>query len=150
MHRIIPCEKDTAAVTIEKRPADSPDEFRADSGVMLGIRFFWLCPPNLAVNGPEGNIHHSGQFDRDCDDLHDGSARFDFILANPPFNFNAADKKRLKDMVGYGLHGNARRSPFDLPRTGNAEPLDPTPPLRARCPGLCDICRARERKPYSA
>ena len=47
---------------------------------------------------------------------------FDFVLANPPFNFNAADQERLKDMVGYGPHGNARHFPFgpqiqDLRRT---------------------------------
>ncbi len=30
------------------------------------------------------------------------------------------DQERLKDMVGYGPHGNARRFPFGLPRTDNA------------------------------
>jgi type I restriction enzyme M protein len=40
----------------------------------------------------------------------------DFILANSPFNVNAVDKERLKDMVGPG-----RRFPFGLPRTDNAD-----------------------------
>ena len=44
--------------------------------------------------------------------------RFDFVLANPPFNVNAVDKERLKDMVGPG-----RRIPFGLPRTDNANYL---------------------------
>jgi type I restriction enzyme M protein len=40
------------------------------------------------------------------------------VLANPPFNVNAVDKERLKDMVGPG-----RRFPFGLPRTDNANYL---------------------------
>jgi type I restriction enzyme M protein len=44
--------------------------------------------------------------------------RFDFVLANPPFNVNAVDKERLKDSVGPG-----RRYPFGLPRTDNANYL---------------------------
>lgn len=43
---------------------------------------------------------------------------FDFVLANPPFNVNAVDKERLKDMTGPG-----RRFPFGLPRTDNANYL---------------------------
>jgi type I restriction enzyme M protein len=46
------------------------------------------------------------------------TGRFDFVLANPPFNVNAVDKERLKDMVGAG-----RRFPFGLPRTDNANYL---------------------------
>jgi type I restriction enzyme M protein len=52
------------------------------------------------------------------DDPHDATGRFDFVLANPPFNVNAVDKERLKDMVGPG-----RRFPFGLPRTDNANYL---------------------------
>jgi type I restriction enzyme M protein len=40
------------------------------------------------------------------------------VLANPPFNVNAVDKERLKDMVGMG-----RRFPFGLPRSDNANYL---------------------------
>ena len=39
-------------------------------------------------------------------------------LMRPPFNVNAVDKERLKDMVGPG-----RRFPFGLPRTDNANYL---------------------------
>ena len=44
--------------------------------------------------------------------------RFDFVLANPPFNVNSVDKERLKDSVGPG-----RRFPFGLPKTDNANYL---------------------------
>ena len=52
------------------------------------------------------------------DDPHNATGRFDFVLANPPFNVNAVDKERLKDSVG-----PARRFPFGLPRTDNANYL---------------------------
>ena len=52
------------------------------------------------------------------DDPHNATGRFDFVLANPPFNVNAVDKERLKDSVGPG-----RRYPFGLPRTDNANYL---------------------------
>jgi type I restriction enzyme M protein len=49
---------------------------------------------------------------------HKATGQFDFVLANPPFNVNAVDKERLKDMVGAG-----RRFPFGLPKTDNANYL---------------------------
>ncbi|MEI6341561.1 MAG: class I SAM-dependent DNA methyltransferase [Verrucomicrobiota bacterium] len=77
-----------------------------------------LCRMNLAVHGLEGDIRHGGQVNSYYDDPHEATGRFDFVLANPPFNVNAVDKERLKDMVGPG-----RRFPFGLPRTDNANYL---------------------------
>jgi len=77
-----------------------------------------LCRLNLAVHGLEGDIRHGGQVNSYYDDPHSATGGFDFVLANPPFNVNAVDKERLKDMVGPG-----RRFPFGLPRTDNANYL---------------------------
>lgn len=77
-----------------------------------------LCRMNLAVHGLEGDIRHGGQINSYYDDPHEATGRFDFVLANPPFNVNAVDKERLKDAVGEG-----RRYPFSLPRTDNANYL---------------------------
>ncbi len=77
-----------------------------------------LCRLNLAVHGLEGDIRHGGQINSYYDDPHDATGRFDFVLANPPFNVNAVDKERLKDSVGPG-----RRFPFGLPRSDNGNYL---------------------------
>lgn len=77
-----------------------------------------LCRLNLAVHGLEGDIRHGGNVNSYYDDPHAATGQFDFVLANPPFNVNAVDKERLKDMVGAD-----RRFPFGLPRTDNANYL---------------------------
>ncbi len=77
-----------------------------------------LARLNLAVHGLEGDIRHGGNVNSYYDDPHSATGQFDFVLANPPFNVNAVDKERLKDMVGAG-----RRFPFGLPRTDNANYL---------------------------
>ena len=77
-----------------------------------------LCRMNLAVHGLEGDIKHGGQINSYYDDPHAATGTFDFVLANPPFNVNAVDKERLKDMVG-----PSRRFPFGLPKPDNANYL---------------------------
>jgi type I restriction enzyme M protein len=77
-----------------------------------------LCRMNLAVHGLEGDIRHGGNVNSYYDDPHGATEKFDFVLANPPFNVNAVDKERLKDSVG-----PRRRFPFGLPRTDNANYL---------------------------
>lgn len=74
-----------------------------------------LCRMNLAVHGLEGDIKQAISY---YDDPHAATGRFDFVLANPPFNVNAVDKEHLKDSVGPN-----RRFPFGLPRTDNANYL---------------------------
>jgi type I restriction enzyme M protein len=77
-----------------------------------------LCRLNLSVHGLEGDIRHGGNVNSYYDDPHAATGLFDFVLANPPFNVDAVDKERLKDMVGDG-----RRFPFGLPRADNANYL---------------------------
>jgi len=77
-----------------------------------------LCRMNLAIHGLEGEIRHGGNVNSYYDDPHGATGKFDFVLANPPFNVNAVDKERLKD--SFGPH---RRFPFGLPRTDNSDYL---------------------------
>lgn len=74
-----------------------------------------LCRMNLAMHGLEGDIRQAISY---YDDLHRSRDRFDFVLANPPFNVNAVDKERLEGEVGDG-----KRYPFGLPKADNANYL---------------------------
>lgn len=72
-----------------------------------------LCKMNLAVHGISGleNIKVANTY---YDDSHECLGRFDFVLANPPFNVDGVDKERLE---GDG------RFPWGTPRVGNANYL---------------------------
>ena len=71
-----------------------------------------LCKMNLAVHGLAGDIRQGNSY---YEDLHDAPGRFDFVMANPPFNVDRVDKERLKD--------DTRRFPFGMPRNDNANYL---------------------------
>ncbi|MCJ7493422.1 MAG: type I restriction-modification system subunit M, partial [Deltaproteobacteria bacterium] len=49
---------------------------------------------NLAVHGLAGDIRQGNTY---YEDLHNSPGKFDFVLANPPFNVDRVDKDRLKD-----------------------------------------------------
>jgi len=82
-----------------------------------------LARMNLAIHGLEGDIRHGGHINSYYDDPHEAVGKFDFVLANPPFNVNAVDKDRLASDVGRDAQGKPRRFPFGLPRTDNANML---------------------------
>jgi len=77
-----------------------------------------LCRLNLAIHGLEGQIKHGGEVNSYYDDPYAATGKFDFVLANPPFNVDSVDKERLADMVGPG-----RRFPFGIPSADNANYL---------------------------
>ena len=66
---------------------------------------------NLAVHGLAGDIRQGNTY---YEDLHSSIGKFDFVMANPPFNVDRVDKDRLKDDP---------RFPFGLPRADNANYL---------------------------
>ena len=82
-----------------------------------------LARMNLAIHGLEGDIRHGGHINSYYDDPFDAVGKFDFVLANPPFNVNAVDKDRLASDVSHDAQGKPRRFPFGVPRTDNANML---------------------------
>jgi len=67
---------------------------------------------NLALHGLSGDIRQANSY---YEDLHDAVGRFDFVMANPPFNVDKIDKTKLE--------GDTRRFPFGLPRPDNGNYL---------------------------
>ena len=70
-----------------------------------------LAKMNLAVHGLSGKIIEANTF---YDDPHKSPGRFDFVMANPPFNVSGVDKDRIK---------NDPRLALGLPGTDNANYL---------------------------
>lgn len=67
-----------------------------------------LCKMNLAVHGLSGDIKQGNTY---YEDIHSSPGKFDFVMANPPFNVNGVDKEKLRD---------DRRFPYGLPKPDNA------------------------------
>lgn len=70
-----------------------------------------LAKMNLALHGLSGEIGLGNSY---YDDLHKAVGRFDFVMANPPFNVNGVDKGKL---------AGDKRFPFGLPKTDNGNYL---------------------------
>lgn len=66
---------------------------------------------NLAMHGLSGDIREANSY---YEDPHEALGRFDFVMANPPFNQSGVDKERLKDDP---------RFPFGMPTADNANYL---------------------------
>src|SRR2546426_388135 len=70
-----------------------------------------LCKMNLAVHGLSGDIRQGNTY---YEDAHKSVGKFDFVMANPPFNVDSVDKEKLK---------TDPRFPFGLPKADNANYL---------------------------
>ena len=66
---------------------------------------------NLAVHGLSGDIREANTF---YEDVHECVGKFDFVMANPPFNVHGVDYERVK---------GDKRWPLGLPSTDNANYL---------------------------
>lgn len=71
-----------------------------------------LCKMNLAVHGLSGDVLQGNSY---YEDLHDMVGKFDFVMANPPFNVNRIDKERIKN--------DRKRYPFGMPSVDNGNYL---------------------------
>lgn len=93
----------------QKTPADEISIY----GIEKISETYKLAKMNLAVHGLSGDIKE--ERNSYYDDPHDAVGKFDYVMANPPFNQNAVDKDRIKD--------DKKRYPFGMPSTDNANYL---------------------------
>jgi type I restriction enzyme M protein len=70
-----------------------------------------LAKMNLAVHGLGGDIREGNTY---YQDIHRSREKFDYVMANPPFNVNGVDKGKLKE---------DQRVALDLPNVDNANYL---------------------------
>ena len=69
-----------------------------------------LCKMNLAVHGISADIRQGNTYYRDAFDM---IGKFDFVMANPPFNVNNVDKSEIADDPRY----------YSIPNVDNANYL---------------------------
>lgn len=64
-----------------------------------------IAKMNLAIHGLSGDIRDGNTY---YDDRHRSLGKFDFAMANPPFNVDGIDKERIKDdpRFSYGIPRN--------------------------------------------
>jgi type I restriction enzyme M protein len=67
-----------------------------------------LCKMNLAVHGLSGDIRKGNTY---YEDRHNSLGKFNFVMANPPFNVSGVDKEKIKDDTRFAL---------GMPNTDNA------------------------------
>jgi type I restriction enzyme M protein len=71
-----------------------------------------LCRMNLAVHSLHGDIRQGNSY---YEDVHTSTGKFDYVMANPPFNVNKIDKDKIKD--------DRKHYPFGIPRADNGNYL---------------------------
>jgi type I restriction enzyme M protein len=94
-----------------KRHSSSPARELSVYGIEHKEGTLPLAKMNLALHGLSGDIRLANSY---YEDPHDAVGKFDFVMANPPFNVDKVDKDKLA--------GN-RRFPFGLPKPDNANYL---------------------------
>jgi type I restriction enzyme M protein len=94
-----------------KRRHENPNEKISIYGQEKTEETVKICKMNLAVHGLEGDIKQGNTF---YDDEHKSVGKFDFVMANPPFNVSGMDKERIK---------GDKRYPFGIPKVDNANYL---------------------------
>jgi len=80
-------------------------------GVERVVETIRLCKMNLAVHGLSGDIRDNNSY---YEDPHKSVGRFDFVMANPPFNVSGVDKERVREDKRFAL---------GVPSTDNANYL---------------------------
>jgi type I restriction enzyme M protein len=99
-----------------RRHHKSPDRELSVYGIEKMTDTLRLCRLNLAVHGLSGDIREANTY---YEDPHKLLGRFDFVMANPPFNQSEVDRSRLLTATGQ----IDPRYPLGLPTVNNANTL---------------------------
>lgn len=89
-----------------------PSEELAAFGQEKTAETIKIAKMNLAISGFSGTIKSGNSY---YDDEHRATGKFDFVMANPPFNASGVDKEKIKD--------DKKRFPFGMPSLDNANYL---------------------------
>jgi type I restriction enzyme M protein len=76
-----------------------------------------IAKMNLAIHGLSGKVEIANSF---YEDAHKSVGKFDFVLANPPFNVKGKDKNK-QIVIDSSKIKSDHRYPYGLPLTGKSE-----------------------------
>lgn len=102
---------------------------KANKGIMNQVSIFGqekgegnvrIAKMNLAIHGLSGKIEITNSF---YEDPHKSIGKFDYVLANPPFNVKGKDKNGQIVIDGSKLKGDNRYS-YGLPLTGQNQVIN--------------------------
>jgi type I restriction enzyme M protein len=99
-----------------RRHHKAPDKELAVYGIEKMTDTLRLCRLNLVMHGLSGDIREANTY---YEDPHRLRGRFDFVMANPPFNQSEVDRSRLLTATGQV----DARFPLGLPSVNNANTL---------------------------
>lgn len=98
-----------SAALVEKRKKTNPNNEISIYGQEKTGETVRLCRMNLAVHGLSGDIRQGNSY---YEDIQQSVGKFDFVMANPPFNVDKVDKEKMK--------GDPRFQAFGMPKADNA------------------------------
>jgi len=94
-----------------ERHKEKPSEEISIYGQEKTAETIRLCKMNLAVSGLSGDIRQGNTY---YEDVHHSIGKFDFVMANPPFNVSGVDKEKIKE---------DKRFSYGIPKPDNANYL---------------------------
>ena len=94
-----------------KKNGNGAESLMAIYGQEKTLETAQLCKLNIAVHGLSGDIKQANTM---YEDLHKCVGKFDFVMANPPFNVKDVDREKVKGDPRYSI---------GLPSTNNANYL---------------------------
>ncbi|MDP2940059.1 MAG: class I SAM-dependent DNA methyltransferase [Candidatus Omnitrophota bacterium] len=94
-----------------ERHKEKPSEEISIYGQEKTAETIRLCKMNLAVSGLSGDIRQGNTY---YEDAHNSIKKFDFVMANPPFNVKGVDKEKIKE---------DKRFSYGIPRVNNGNYL---------------------------
>ncbi len=101
-----------SAALVQQRKKKNPNNELSFYGQEKTGETVRLCRMNLAVHGLSGDIREGNTYK---EDIHQSVGKFDFVMANPPFNVDKVDKEKMK--------GDPRFEAFGMPKANNANYL---------------------------
>lgn len=103
-----------SAQFIEARKDKSKDDSLFVYGCEKTLETVKLAKMNIAVNGLRGDIHQANSY---YEDVHKSFNKFDYVLANPPFNVDEVNLAKIE--------GDKRFNTYGIPRNkGDAKSKD--------------------------